>query len=157
MAISTTCPSPRDLRRTIERHILDIFEADGSTLKSEANWPGVYTLPNKTRIPAVYVVGEDMVPSSWNITGIECTIDDPPEVSSPGSMSGVVTFETWRVRFTNYGKREGTQMAVSMRDIVRRLIRAFPNASIVTLPRKETIFEAVTARITEPSIHPPIP
>lgn len=157
MAISTACPSPRDLRRTLERYILDIFEVDGSTLKNESHWPGTYTLPNGTRIPAVFVTGAEMVPSSWNITGIECTIEDIPEVASPGSMSGVLSFETWSVRFTNYGKREGTKMPLTMRDIVRRLVRTFPRASIVTMPRKEATFEAVTARITEPSIHPPIP
>ena len=157
MAISTACPSPRDLRRTLERYILDIFEVDGSTLKNESHWAGTYTLPNGTRIPAVFVTGAEMVPSSWNITGIECTIEDIPEVASPGSMSGVLSFETWSVRFTNYGKREGTKMPLTMRDIVRRLVRTFPRASIVTMPRKEATFEAVTARITEPSIHPPIP
>jgi hypothetical protein len=157
MTISTACPSPRDLRRTLERFILDIYEADGSTLKSELHWPGVYTLPNGSRTPAVYVIGSSTVPSSWNITGIECTIEEVPEVRSPGSMSGVLSFETWDVRFTNYGKKEGTQMPLSMRDIVRRLVRTFPRASIVPLRRTEATFEAVTARITEPSIHPPIP
>jgi len=157
MTISTACPSPRDLRRTLERYILDIYEADGSTLKSELHWPGVYTLPNKTRIPAVYVIGSSTVPSSWNITGIECIVEEVPEAVSPGSMSGILTFESWKVRFTNYGNREGTQMPLSMRDIVRRLVRTFPRASIVPMPRTEATFEAVTARITEPSIHPPIP
>lgn len=157
MAISTTCPSPRDLRHTIERHILDLYEVDGSTLKSETTWPGTYTLPNGIRTPAVYVIGTSTVPSSWNITGIECIIDEVPEVEAGGSISGVLVFETWKVRFTNYGKRKSTKMIVSMRDIVRRLIRTFPSASIVPMSRTEETFEAITARITEPSIHPPIP
>jgi hypothetical protein len=78
MTISTSCPQVRSLRTTIERHILDLYEADGTTLKAQANWPGYYTMPNGTRIPAVYVVGEAMVPSDWVVTGIECTITDVP-------------------------------------------------------------------------------
>lgn len=157
MTISTSCPPVTDLRLTIERHILDLYQADGATLKPYKAWPGYYTLPNRTRIPAVYVVGASMVPSTWAITGIECTIDDVPEIVSPGSIGAIVSFETWPVRFTNYGTKEGTRMPVSMLDIARRLARAFPRDQVTHMSRTEATYEALTARIRGAVLNPPIP
>lgn len=157
MTISTQCPPVTALRSTLERHILDLFEADGTTLKSYTAWPGYYALPDNSRVPAVYVVGASMVPSTWAITGIECTIEDVPEITSPGSMSGVLSFETWTVRFTNYGTKEGTRMPISLLDISRRLARAFPRDQVMYMARTEATFEALTARIRGAVLNPPIP
>lgn len=157
MTISTACPSVKSLRDTLERYILDLFEGDGSTLKPYTTWPGYYTLPNNSRVPAVYVVGAAMVPSTWAITGIECTIEDVPEIASPGSMSGLLSHEVWSARFTNYGTREGTQMPVSMLDIRRRLARTFPRDEATYMARTEATYEALTARIRGTVLNPPIP
>lgn len=157
MTISTHCPPVTALRTTLERHILDLYENDGSTLKAYTAWPGYYTLPDTSRVPAVYVVGASMVPSNWAITGIECTIEDVPEITSPGSMSGVLSFESWTVRFTNYGTKEGTRMPISLLDISRRLARAFPRDQVTYMARTEVTFEALTARIRGAVLNPPIP
>ncbi len=157
MTISTYCPPVTALRSTLERHILDLFEADGTTLKPEAAWPGYYLLPDTSRVPAVYVIGAAMVPSNWTITGIECTIEDVPEIVNPGSVGAVISFERWNVRFTNYGTREGTRMATSMLDISRRMARAFPRDQVTYMPRTEATFEALTASILGPVLNPPIP
>lgn len=157
MTISTSCPPVTDLRLTIERYILDLYEANGTTLKSYKSWPGYYTLPNASRAPAVYVVGASMVPSTWAITGIECTIDDVPEIVSPGSVGAIVSFENWPVRFTNYGTKEGTRMPMSMLDIRRRLVRAFPRDLVTYMPRTEATYEALTVRISSAVLNPPIP
>ena len=157
MTISTHCPPVTALRSTLERHILDLFEADGTTLKPYTAWPGYYTLPDTSRVPAVYVVGAAMVPSNWAITGIECTIEDVPEIVSPGSVGAVLSFETWTVRFTNYGTKEGTRMPTSLLDISRRLARAFPRDQVTYMARTEATFEAATARIRGAVLNPPIP
>lgn len=157
MTISTACPHVRDVRTTIERHILDLYESDGVTLRPEADWPGYYSLPNGTRIPAVYVVGEAMVPSDWVVTGIECTITDVPEIDSPVSVGAVVSFERWPVRFTNYGTNKGTRMPVSLLNISRRLARAFPRDRATHSPRTEATYEALTVSITGAVLNPPIP
>ena len=157
MTISTQCPPVTALRRTLELHILDLFESDGTTLKAYTAWPGFYTLPDTSRVPAVYVTGASMVPSNWAVTGIECVIEDVPEITSPGSMSGVLSFETWNVRFTNYGTKEGTRMPVSLLDISRRLARAFPRDQVTYMARTEVTFEALTARIRGAVLNPPIP
>ena len=162
MTISTACPTVLDLRTTLERHILDLYESDGTTLKAYTAWPGYYDMAGSGITadyrPAVYVIGASMVPSDWQITGIECTIQDvPEEVSSPGSVGAIVSFERWLVRFTNYGSRKGTVMPISMLDIRRRLARAFPSDPTVYMPRTEATFEALTVRILGAVLNPPIP
>ncbi|MGA0848120.1 MAG: hypothetical protein ACO3PY_05900 [Pontimonas sp.] len=157
MTISTQCPPVTALRRTLELHILDLYESDGTTLKAYTEWPGYYSLPDTSRVPAVYVTGASMVPSNWAITGIECVIEDVPEISSPGSVGGVISFESWSVRFTNYGSKEGTRMSVSLLDIARRLARAFPRDQVTYLARTEATFESLTARIRGAVLNPPIP
>ncbi len=156
MTISTTCPPVTWLRETLECHILDIRNPD-KTLKPANQWPGRYVLPDNSVIPAVYVVGARMVPSEWNTDGIECVIEDVPEITSPGSMSGVVSYEKWRVRFTNYGFMEGTAMAVSLLNISRRMARAFPSDEVTYTPRTEATYESLTAKILGPYINPPLP
>ncbi len=144
------------LRTTIGTHILDLFEADGS-LKASSEWPGSYTLPNDSLIPAVYVVGSHMVPTEWTVNGIECTIEEVPEITSPGSYSGVISDERWTVRFTNYGTLEGTQMSTTLLDISRRLARAFPLDPVTYMARTDATFEALSIRILGSVINPPIP
>lgn len=157
MTISTHCPPVTALRRTLELHILDLYQSDRTTLKAYTAWPGYYTLPDASRVPAVYVTGASMVPSNWTITGIECVIEDVPEITSPGSVGGVISFESWSVRFTNYGTKEGTRMPASLLDIARRLSRAFPRDPVTYLARTEATFESLTARIRGAVLNPPIP
>lgn len=155
MTISTAFPPVTALRTTLERHILDLYEADGSTLKPQSQWPGTYTLPKGNRIPAVFVAGEAMVPSTWEITGIECVIDEVPgDITSPG---GLISYERWNVRFTNYGTKQGTRLATSMLDIRRRLARAFPRDRFTYMNRTEVTYEAITGSILGPVLNPPIP
>lgn len=153
---ATTWQPVTVLRRAIETHILDLYDTNGS-LKPQSQWPGVYHLSDGSSIPAVYVVGPSMVPSDWNIEGIEATIQAVPEYSSPGSLNGVLSMETWTVRFTNYGTREGTEMPTTMLEIVRRLARAFPRDRVSYLPRTDATYEAATARIRGAVLNPPIP
>lgn len=153
---TTTWQPATVLRRAIETHVLDLFDASGN-LRPQSAWPGIYFLPNGSRVPAVFVVGEAMVPSNWTIQGIETTIDDLPRYTTPGSVGGVLSTEEWTVRFTNYGNRSGTEMPTTLRDISRRLARAFPQARTTPMPRTEATYEALTAYIRETFLNPPIP
>lgn len=158
MSATLAYPSVLDVRRTLELHILQLFEIDGTTLKAQATWPGTYTLPDRSTVPAVYVVGASMVPSTWVVTGIETTIEEVPEIVTPvASTSGLVSYERWSVRFTNYGAANGTCMPTTLLDIRRRLARAFPRDQVTYMPRTEASFEAVTAQITGAVLTPPLP
>ena len=156
MTISTACPPVTWLRNTLEVHILDIRNPD-LTLKPSNSWPGRYVLPDSSVIPAVYVIGQSMVPSEWDINGIELTIEDVPEIENPGSMSGVVSYERWQCRFTNYGWEQGTEMRTNLLSISRRLARAFPRDQVTYMARTEATFESLSVRILGPYINPPIP
>jgi hypothetical protein len=146
------------LRKSIETHILDLYEADGVTLRPWQSWPGFYTLPNKTRIPAVYVVGEQIVPRDWEITGIECTINDVPEdIEAIAIINGVVSNESWLVRFTQYGSKQGTEPPLRLLDVRRRLTRAFPRDRVEYQPRTPVSFESCTAHVRGAYLNPPIP
>lgn len=157
MSTLTTFPPVTHLRNCIERHILNLYEADGVTYRPQAQWPGVYSLPDGSRIPAVYVTGSSMVPSNWTIEGIETTIEEVPEISSPGSVGCIISYEVWSIRFTNYGTKQGTRMPTSMLDICRRLARAFPRDQVTYMARQENTYEAATARIRGAVLNPPIP
>lgn len=157
MTISTVCPPVTWVRRSIEQHILDLYEVNGTTLRPPNTWPGAYQLPNGSSIPAVFVVGPDMVPSDWVVNGIETTIDAVPEIASLGGRSGLISIETWSIRFTNYGTEKSTQRTTTLLDIRRRLARAFPEDDVVYMAPTETTFEAITARIGGAVINPPIP
>lgn len=157
MSISTACPPVTGLRYTLERYILDLYENDGSTLKSSDHWPGSYTLPGGAMTPAVFVVGASNVPSDWRISGIECVIDSVPDIKSLSSMSGIVSFERWNVRFTNYGNEDGTTMSTSLLDINRRLARTFPADKATYMARTEVTFESLTVRICGAVLNPSIP
>jgi hypothetical protein len=155
--MTTTWQPVTVLRRTIETHILDLYDHSSGLLRPASAWPGSYQLPDGSRVPAVYVVGPTMVPSNWTIQGIETTIEAVPEIESPGSVGGVISLETWTIRFTNYGTREGTAMPVTLQDICRRLARAFPRDRVTYMARTEATYEAATARIRGAVLNPPIP
>lgn len=151
--MTTTWQPTAVIRRSIEAHVLDLYDAGGN-LRPEADWPGVYTLPNGTRIPAVFVIGQRMVPSKWKIEGIETTINDLPTYRSSG---GATSVEEWTVQFVNYGNRSGTEMAQSLRAISQKLARAFPQDRTSSQPRTEATHEAITAYIRGTFVNPLIP
>jgi hypothetical protein len=157
MTISTACPPVTWIRRSIEQHILDLYEADGTTLRPEVNWPGTYSLPSGSRIPAVFVVGPDMVPKDWVITGIETTLDAVPESDDKPSYGGVVSIESWAVRFTNYGTDKSATPTATLLDIRRRLTRVFPGDRVTYMAPTEATFEAITVRLRGAVLFPPIP
>lgn len=157
MSATTTFPPVTRIRDCIERYILNLYEADGVTLKPQAQWPGTYSLPDGSKAPAVYVTGPSMVPSNWTIEGIETTIEAVPEITSPGSVGCIISYEVWSIRFTNYGTKEGTQMPATLLDISRRFARAFPRDQFTYMARTEATYEAATARIMGAVLNPPIP
>lgn len=158
MSFSDTCPSGLDVRNLIENVILQLYEVDGVTLKTYTNWPGYYTLPSAVRIPAVFVVGKNQVPSAWNPTGIECTISEVPKVDRTIPMRGQVgAVEVWKVQFTNYGNGEGTTFPLDMLTIQRRMVRLFRTVSLEHSDRSDLTFEALTARIRRSTFNSRLP
>jgi hypothetical protein len=158
VSFSDTCPTAKSIRGLIEKYILEIYESDGVTLKPFSSWPGYYTLPNASRIPAVFVVGKAQVPSTWNIVGIECTISEVPKdggrIPLRGQVGGI---EIWKAQFVNYGNSEGTTFPLDMLTIQRRMKRLFRTVSLEHNDRSEVAFEALTALIRRSIFNPRLP
>lgn len=157
MTISTACPPVTLVRKDVEKYLLDLYEIDGVTLKPYTAWPGYYTLPTAAIIPAVYVVGAQQVPSNWVVTGIETTIDDVPVTRDLGTLGALVSEESWTVQCINYGNRKATSMPISLLDIQRRFVRAFPGDQHSYARRTEVTFESLTMQIRSAVVNPPIP
>lgn len=157
MTAHLECPTAKLIRDEIEHNVLDLYEADNVTLKPWDQWPGYYQLPSNTRIPAVFVVGRENVPSNWKPVGIECTIDENPTPTARPAIGMSYSVETWSFRFTNYGILEGTQMPSSLLGILRRLPRVFPNGSFTPIQRTEVAYQAISCRIRKTILAPLIP
>lgn len=151
----TTFPTATHIRRPIEDLVLQIRDPNTGQLEPEAQWLGTYTLPNGSKIPAVFVAGAQQVPSDWNIEGIECVIQDVPRVSPiPTVLNGAVLRETWTVRFTNYGLQKATVMPTTLLDLSRRLGRLFPQVQPEYQYRTSATFESLIATITIHNLQP---
>lgn len=157
MAVSTLCQPVTLVRKDVETLLLDLYLPNTTTLKPYTDWPGYYTLPDASRIPAVFVVGASQVPSDWVVTGIETTINDVPLIRDLGTKGALVSEETWTVQCINYGNRKSTQVPISLLDIHRRFVRAFPGDPVSHAPRTEVTFESLTMQIRSAVINPPIP
>ena len=119
-------PTATLLRDPIEALILKIRDPNTGEYKPAAEWVGTYTLPNGSKIPAVFVSGAKQVPSDWTVEGIECVIQDVPSVAPiPQTLNGVIQVQTWRVRFTNYGLQENTVFPNTLKDIAFQMGRLY--------------------------------
>lgn len=151
-------PSSVWLREPIEAYVLKIRDPNTNQLKPPADWVGTYTLPGGQKIPAVYVVGANMVPSDWVIEGIECAINEVPEIAPIAStINGVIAWETWTVRFTNYGTNRGTKFNTTLLDFCRRMGRLYSNAAQSYQPRTDITYETMIARVRVANLQTALP
>lgn len=84
---------------------------------------GTYTLPNGTKQPALYVVGERGVPKGWKATGLEVTIRQFPRQTSRPLVGTVQINKMWEVVMVNY-----TPDSQALSEAILRLLRHFPDA-----------------------------
>lgn len=153
----TDCPSAALLRKSIERHVLDIYLPYTNILKPYTQWPGYYTTGSGAVIPAVWVSGTQMVPSNWGIDGIECIIIEATSSEDRPMTGSILSVEPWDVRFKNRGFKENTEIPITLQTIRRRLTRAFPGDSVNYMSRTEATLEEISARIKLTSLVFPIP
>jgi hypothetical protein len=140
------------LRLTIERHVLNIYSPNSTTLRPKEDWPGFYTTQEGKIIPAVWVSGERMLPKTHKISGIECVIEDVPKTRNSPYTGSIISVERWPVRFTNYGYKNGTVMEQTLRQIQRNLSVCFPADEIEHNSRTELTYETLTIRISATSL-----
>jgi len=151
-------PTAAHLRYTLERLVLGYYQNDNVTLKPIHQWPGFYTLKNGQRIPCVFAEGEDLVPSSWKATGVQCIISDCPEDERRGGIGQAHSVSSWQVTFTNFGQEEGTERVLTniltLREVQSRMGRLFSTANFRYMRRSEVALEALTVRFRSTQIAP---
>lgn len=106
-------------------------------LVASPNLIGEYILPDDSRVPAVYVVGQQGVPSDWGVEGLEVTMRQFPELSPSSPLSGTVKVnQLWEVILMQYTPASNT-LAVAM----DRIIRRFPDATPRYFPGNDVAYE----------------
>ena len=68
---------------------------------------GYYNLPDGSTSPALWVRGQQQVPKDWTISGIECVIDEVPEMANRPTLSQAVVLDVrWPIYLTSYDTAE---------------------------------------------------
>ena len=105
-------------------------------LSASPNLIGSYTLPNGTMIPAIYVVGQNSVPTEWKATGLEVTIRQYPELLPEAGVGIVSVLQQWEIMVVQYNP-DGKEIATAM----DRMVRRFPDARVSFMPGNDIAYE----------------
>lgn len=98
---------------------------------------GAYILPNGTEVPAVYVVGQQGVPSEWKVKGLEVTMRQFPELRPGSPLGGTVKVnQLWEVVLMQYTPALNT-LPLAM----DRMVRRFPDATPRYFPGNDVAYE----------------
>jgi hypothetical protein len=118
-------------------NISQLRETLTALLAGSPNLLGTYTLPDSTKIPAVYVVGQQGVPSEWKAEGLELTMRQFPELAPGAPLGGTVKVnQLWEVILMQYTPSSNT-LALAM----DRIIRRFPDATPRYFPGNDVAYE----------------
>jgi len=111
---------------------------------------GNYILPDGSTSPALWVRGQQQVPKDWTITGIECVIDEVPEMANQPTLSQAVFLSTrWPIYLTSY------DTAQTLAEVRLLLFQWFPDiADPVHIAQTDISFETLKAFIPDYSIQP---
>lgn len=127
-------------------NISQLRDALTTLLTASPNLIGEYTLPNGTKIPAVYVVGQQGVPSEWKVEGLEVTMRQFPELIPRAPLGGTVKInQLWEVVLMEY-----TPSSDSLALAMDRIVRRFPDATPRYFPGNDVAYER--CRFTIPDL-----
>jgi hypothetical protein len=107
-----------------------------SLLSATPDLIGSYTLQDGTKIPAIYVVGRNGVPTEWKVEGLEVTMREFPERLPRAGVGIVNVLQQWEVVLMQY-KTSGNEMSLAM----DRMTRRFPDATFRYLPGDDIAYE----------------
>lgn len=124
----------------LRQGLLDLF---GSEL-------GVYTLPNGSTQPALYVVGAQQVPPDWRVSGIECVLLNPPPFQNLGGVGMLIANRMWTLQFRCYDTTD------DLSAIQLLAFRAWPWATPRRLPATDDTYEQLTYELNDPVLITPL-
>jgi hypothetical protein len=117
-------------------NIAQLRDTITTLLSASPNLVGSYALPNGTTIPAIYVVGQQGVPSEFKATGLEVTMRQYPEVLPRAAVGVVNVLQLWEVVLMQYNP-DGSEIASAM----DRMSRRFPDADFRYLAGNDVAYE----------------
>ena len=111
---------------------------------------GSYNLPDGSTSPALWVRGQQQVPKDWTISGIECVIDEVPEMANQPTLSQQVILSTrWPIYLTSY------DTAQTLAEVRELLFQWFPDIQDpVHVAQTDISFETLKVFIPDYSIQP---
>lgn len=124
----------------LRQGLLDLF---GSEL-------GVYTLPNGSTQPALYVVGAQQVPPDWRVSGIELVLLNPPPFQNLGGVGMLIANRLWTLQFRCYDTTD------DLSAIQLLAFRAWPWATPRLLPATDDTYEQLTYELSDPVLITPL-
>ena len=117
-------------------NITQLRDAINTLLTDSPSLLGIYTLPNGSTTPAIYVVGRQSVPSEWKVTGLEATIREFPK-RLPSAMVGMArVLQQWEVVMVQY-----TPSSTTLSDAIDRMVRRFPDAELRHTEKDDIVYE----------------
>ena len=117
-------------------NITQLRDSINTLLTDSPSLLGIYTLPNATTTPAIYVVGRQSVPSEWKVTGLEVTMRESPERLPTTMMGTVRVLQQWEVVMMQY-----TPSSTTLSDAIDRMVRRFPDATVRYTPGDDVAYE----------------
>ena len=118
-------------------NIAQLRDTITTLLSASPNLVGSYTLPNGTKIPAIYVTGRQGVPSEWKVEGLEVTMREFPDPRPRSPLNGAVKInQLWEIILVQYTPSLGT-LPVAM----DRMIRRFPDSTPRYFPGDDVAYE----------------
>ena len=111
---------------------------------------GTYNLPDGSTSPALWVRGQQQVPKDWTISGIECVIDEVPEMRNQPTLSQAVVLDVrWPIYCTSY------DTAKTLAEVRELLFQWFPDIQDpVHVAQTDISFETLKVFIPDYSIQP---
>jgi hypothetical protein len=106
-------------------NVIQLRNTINALLSLTPNLLGSYVLPNGTKIPAVYVVGQSSVPKEWKVEGLEAAIRQFPNMDPSAGVGIANVLKQWEVVLIQY-RPDGAEMQQAM----DRMVRRFPDCSV---------------------------
>ncbi len=118
-------------------------------LSASPDLVGSYTLPNGSSIPAIYVVGQQGVPSEFKATGLEVTMRQFPELLPKSPLGALKMNQLWEVILVQY-----TPSANTLPLAMDRMVRRFPDSTPRYFPGDDVAYERCRFMIPDMVIRP---
>jgi hypothetical protein len=130
-------------------NITQLRETITTLLSASPNLVGSYELPNGTKIPSIYVVGQQGVPPEFKATGLEVTMRQFPELLPRSPLGALKMNQLWEVILVQYTP-SGNTLPLAM----DRMVRRFPDSTPRYFPGDDVAYERCRFVIPDMVVRP---